>query len=146
MFNSNNYEKWGEGSLVWEWKIFAYAGNSDLWSLKEKVRHLFTSEGWTLDKEENMRMVAEHRPYDSPVEIVFTGGITVNGASYALCFKSNCLGFRNKDARIQKRLFDLTFSRIPWTWKKEAYWRKEGKDVLVYKTRHKLRLKRPRKI
>ena len=84
MFESDNSEKWGEGLL--DWKILAYSGNSDQWLLKEKVRELFTSEGWTLDKEENMRMVAEYLPYNLPVEIIFKGSITHNGARYALVF------------------------------------------------------------
>jgi hypothetical protein len=143
MFNIDNCEKMQEGCL--EWKIFAYSGTSNYFSLKETVRHLYTNNGWTLDKDESARIVVEHPPYDSPVEITFAGGITQNGMRYALCFKSISLGFRNKHARIHKNLYDLTISLIPWKWRKEVYWIEDGKDILVYKTVRPLRLKRRRK-
>ncbi len=145
MHKFDNSQQW-QDSFVWDWKIFAYSGHMDNWLLKETVTGLLTKQGFTLERVESNRIVVEYPRFNSSVEVFFTGAITSSGKHYALCFQSESLGIKKKDARNQKKLYNKVFSLIPQKWRKEAYWNKDGKYVIVYKTGHTLRQKRRRKM
>ena len=145
MYKLDNFENWKETSLVLDWKILAFSGHMEMWALKDKVRGVVTKEGFTLEREDSEKWVIEHPKFDSQVEISFKGSVTTNGRRYALCFHSESFGIKKRDARMQKKLYYAIFSIIPPTWRKEAYWRKNGDYVLVYMTYPPLRLKRRRK-
>ena len=93
-----------------------------------------------------VKMVFEHPQYDSSIEISFEGSATANGTHYALSFHSESYRRKNEDAINQQSLYDIVFSLIPQRWRKESYYTEDGKDNLIYKARHRLKLKRRRKV
>jgi hypothetical protein len=144
----HEFEYYGQRKEDWfdpEWKILAYSGHMDKWELKETVKSIITKQGLTLEIKDNNKWVVEHPQFNFPVEILFGGTVTNNGKHYALCFHSVSLGIKKNDTRIQKKLYRKIFSLIPPKWRKEAYWRKNGEYVRVYKTNPPPKQKKRRK-
>jgi hypothetical protein len=113
--------------------------------LKDRVETFFTQHGMILEVREPTRMVFEHPQIDASVEISFEGSVTSDGERYALCFHSESFGRKIEDAINQKKLYYEVFSLIPSTWRIESYYTEDGKDTLIYKTRHRLKLKKKRR-
>lgn len=145
LFDYNLYNDEITSSPFFDWTIYAFQGHMGKTELKDEIETLFTQHGMILEIREPTRMVFEHSQINASVEISFEGSVTSDGTRYALCFHSESFGRKIEDALNQKMLYNDVFSLIPSTWRIESYYKEDGKYILIYKTRHRLKLKRKRK-
>jgi hypothetical protein len=145
LFDYELYNNELADSPFFDWTIYAFQGHMGKTELKDKVEAIFTQHGMILEVREPMRMVFEHPEINASVEISFKGSLTSGGTRYAMCFHSDSFGRKIEDAINQKTLYYEIFSLIPSTWRIESYYTEDGKDLLLYKTYPRLKLKRKRK-
>jgi hypothetical protein len=145
LFDYKSYNDELTNSPIFDWTIYAFQGHMNKTELKDKVEAFFTQQGMILEVREPNRMVFEHPQFNASVEVSCEGSITSNGERYALCFHSESFGRKIEDAINQEMFYNEVFSLIPSNWRIESYYSEDGKSILLYKTRHRLKQKRNRK-
>jgi hypothetical protein len=145
LFNYELYNNELAGSPFFDWTIYAFQGHMSKKELKNKVETIFTQNDMILEVQEPTRMVFEHPEINASVEISFEGNVTSDGTRYSLCFHSDSFGRKIEDAINQKTLYYEVRALIPSTWRIESYYTEDGKDMLLYKTYPRLKLKKKRK-
>ena len=144
LFDTKFYNDKLPENAMFSWKIFACQGSFARVYLKETLETQFTEHGFNLKIEEPNIIVFQHPEYDFPVEVEFNGDVTTTsgGRHYRMCIHSESHTLTIEDESIQRELYSLVMSILPYTWGKESYRIEDGKDIPVKTRRFRLKQKR----